>query len=74
MQKRDRYVEAGKKLAEKKQYARAILEFRNAVAAMPQDAESYYQLGRAYAANREFQTAGNVLQKALELNPSTSRL
>ena len=52
MQKRDRYLEAGKKLLEKKEYTRAVLEFRNAVAAMPRDAESYYQLGRAYTASQ----------------------
>jgi tetratricopeptide (TPR) repeat protein len=69
MQKRDRYIEAGKKLFEQKEYARAILEFRNAVAAMPKDAEGYYQLGRAYEANRDYQTAVNILQKALDLNP-----
>lgn len=68
MQKRDRFLQSGKKLFEKRQYARAILDFKNAVAAMPKDAEPYYQLGRTYAAQHEFQTAVNVLQKALQLN------
>jgi tetratricopeptide (TPR) repeat protein len=70
IQKRDRFLDSGKRLFEKKEYARAILEFRNAVAAMPKDAESYYQLGRAYNKSREYQTAANMLQKALQLDPN----
>jgi tetratricopeptide (TPR) repeat protein len=70
MQKRDRFLESGKKLFEKKQYAKAILDFKNAAAAMPKDAEAYYQLGRAYAGQHEFQTAVNILQQALQLNPN----
>jgi tetratricopeptide (TPR) repeat protein len=68
-QKRDRFVESGKKLYEKHEYARAVLEFKNAAAAMPKDAEVYYQMGRTYAANHDYQTAANTLQKALQLNP-----
>jgi tetratricopeptide (TPR) repeat protein len=69
-QKRDRFLESGKKLFEKKQYAKAILDFKNAVAAVPKDAEAHYQLGRAYAGQHEFQTAVNILQKAVQLNPN----
>jgi hypothetical protein len=32
LQKRDRFLEAGKKLYDKKEYQRAILEFKNAAA------------------------------------------
>ena len=35
------YIEAGKKLLEKKDPARAILQFRNAAQATPKSAEAY---------------------------------
>ena len=50
-------------------YARAILQFRNAQQAMPGDAEPYYQLGLAYLATRNFPAAAGALRKATELNP-----
>src|ERR1017187_4887405 len=45
------YIEAGKKLLEKKDPARAILQFRNAAQATPKSPEAYYQLGLAYLAD-----------------------
>ena len=69
MQKRDRFLESGKKLFEKKEYARAVLDFKNAVAAMPQDSEAYYELGRTYAAFHELQSAVNSFRKAISLDP-----
>src|SRR5207249_2191744 len=67
--KRDRFLASGKKLFEKKEYSRAILEFKNAVAVMPRDAEAYYQLGRSYAAYHELQTAVFNFRRAVDLNP-----
>jgi Tfp pilus assembly protein PilF len=43
--RRDRYLNRGKGFLEKKDYARALVEFKNAVQAMPKDAEPHYQLG-----------------------------
>ncbi len=47
-QREARYLELGKKMLEKKDYARASLDFRNAIQVMPGDAEPYYQLGLTY--------------------------
>src|SRR5271154_4314532 len=67
--KRDKYIAAGKKQMEKKDYARAVLEFKNAVQAMPDDAESYYQLGVAYDASGDAKGAYACLKKAVQLDP-----
>jgi len=67
-----RHLEAGKKLMIGKDYGRAILEFRNATAAMPKDAEAFYQLGLAYEATGKaefFQLAFDSLRRAAQLNP-----
>src|ERR1035441_5723191 len=45
--RRNRYLEAGKKMLAQKDYDRAIIEFKNAVSAMPKDPESHYQLAVA---------------------------
>src|SRR5271157_656389 len=44
---RDRSLASGMKLMQKGDYRRALLEFKNAVQAMPRDAEAQYQLGNA---------------------------
>lgn len=67
--KRNKYLARGKTLIQKKDYARAILEFRNAARAMPTDAESYYQIGMAYLATNDLRTGYAALRKAVELNP-----
>jgi len=53
----------------RRDYARAILQFKNACQAMPGDAEPYYQLGLAYVATHDYQAAAGALLKATELNP-----
>jgi tetratricopeptide (TPR) repeat protein len=68
--RRDKYLASGKKLVQRKDYTRAMLEFRNAVKAMPRDAESYYQLGLAYLALNDGVNGFQALKKATELNPS----
>jgi tetratricopeptide (TPR) repeat protein len=64
-----KYLEKGKKEVQKKNYAVAILHFKNAAQAQPRDAEPYYQLGLAYLASNDFKTAASYLHKAVELNP-----
>ena len=64
-----RYMEAGKRQMQKKDYARAILQFMNAAKAMPKDAEPNYQLGLAYLARNDFQSAYYYFKKAVDLNP-----
>jgi tetratricopeptide (TPR) repeat protein len=64
-----RYLEKGQKEFERKNYAIAILQLKNAAQAQPRDAEPYYQLGLAYLASNDFNTAAAYFQKASELNP-----
>jgi tetratricopeptide (TPR) repeat protein len=67
--RRDKYLARGKALVEKKEFSRAILEFRNAVQAMPKDAEPYYQMAMAAATAGDVVGAATGLRKVLELNP-----
>ena len=64
-----RFMEEGKKLLEKKDPGRAILQFRNAAQATPKNAEAFYQLSLAYFASGEIRFGVATLRKALELNP-----
>lgn len=64
-----RFIASGKKLMEKKDAQRAILEFRNATQATPKNPEAYYQLGLAYLAAGDLRNGVGNLRKALELNP-----
>jgi tetratricopeptide (TPR) repeat protein len=63
------YIEAGKKLLAKRDPARAILQFRNAVRETPQSADAYYQLSSAFFAVGDLPSGVTNLRKALELNP-----
>ena len=63
------YLEAGKKLLARNDPNRAILQFRNAVQATPQNPEAYYQLSLADFTVGDLQNGVASLRKALELNP-----
>ena len=63
------YIEAGKKLLEKKDPARAILQFRNATQATPKNAEAHYQLALAQLAAGDLRSGVASLRKALDLDP-----
>jgi tetratricopeptide (TPR) repeat protein len=67
--KRDKYLASGKKLIEKRDYRRAILDFKNGLRVKPRDAELYYQLGIAYLGTQDVGEGAMCLRKALELNP-----
>jgi len=62
-------LDAGKKLMEEKDAARAILQFRNAVQATPRNPEVHYQLALAYLAAGDARNGIVSLRRALELNP-----
>ena len=64
-----RALAQGKMEFQKKNFQVAIIHFKNAIAAQPKDAEAYYQLGLAYLASNDINTAGSFFQKATELNP-----
>lgn len=67
--KRDRFVSRAKGFVEKKDYPRAILEFKNAVGVMPRDAEVFYQLGLVYRTMQDYRPAVAAFRRAAELNP-----
>src|SRR6185312_2332462 len=70
--KEGKYIERGRALLAKKDYSRAILEFRNAAKEMPKDAEPYYQIGLASMAAGDGPGAIQAFHKATELNPKHS--
>ena len=67
--RRDKFMAAGQQYLQKKDYARAILQFRDAAQVMPKDPEVYYQLGIAYAYSRDYNMAVRSFQRTLALNP-----
>lgn len=71
--KETKYLRQGEALAAKKDYPRAFLEFRNAAAAMPQDAEPYYQMALAYLETGSMVDAMAALRKAVEVDPKHQR-
>jgi len=64
-----RRLAVGQRYMEKQDYSRAVLEFRNAIAAAPQSAEAHYQLATALLAMGNARDAAQQLLKATELNP-----
>jgi len=67
--RRDRFVNKGKTLLQKQDYARALLEFRNAIRILPQDAEAYYELGVAYSGQGDLGKAFMAYRQALTFRP-----
>jgi tetratricopeptide (TPR) repeat protein len=70
--RRDKFLSRGKQWLEKKEYSRALLEFRNAAGAMPNDAEVFYQIGLASWGSKDYGGAFTAFQKALSINPKHS--
>lgn len=68
-EKRARHIKLATELAEKKDYPRAILEFKNALQISGSDAELRYQLALAYLASGNTRSAVGELQQATEINP-----
>src|SRR3954454_4717091 len=68
--RRDQHLARGKVLVSKKDYARALVEFRTAMQAMPNDAEPYYQIALTSLSLGDVHAAVIGLKKCLELNPS----
>jgi tetratricopeptide (TPR) repeat protein len=67
-----KYVAAGKALVGKKDFPRAILQFKNAIKATPDNAEVYFQLGEAYTAGKDLTQALGAYRKTLELDSKHS--
>lgn len=64
-----RYLRQGQEFAAKKDYPRAILQFKNASKFMSSEAEPYYQLGLAEIALGDTASAVDCLNRAVALNP-----
>ena len=71
--KEAKYLEKGRKEFEKKNYAAAILHFKNAVPAQPRDAEPYYQLGLSYLAANDSNTACLLFSESHRVEPQAHR-
>src|SRR5260370_6699589 len=67
--KEERFLKRGQALVARKEYQRAVLEFRNASSVIPKDAEPYYQTGLAYLENSDLANAVRALNRAITLNP-----
>jgi cellulose synthase operon protein C len=67
--KEAKFLRSGQALLEKKDYSRALLQFKNAALAMPKDAEPYYRMGVASLEAGSLTNAIQALRKATELNP-----
>jgi len=68
-ERRKKFVENGISQMEKKDYARAILEFTNASQAMPNHPEAYYRLGLAHLASGDARRGVAFLRKAVAVDP-----
>ena len=71
--KEARFLDTGKKYLEAKDYARAILQFKNAAQVRPADAEPHFQLALAYLAARDVTSAVRDLRQAATLDPKHVR-
>src|SRR5438045_654960 len=63
-----RFLDRGKKLVEKKEYSRALLEFKNAELLKPKSAEPYYQAALAYLGMGDYDRVYANLLRATELD------
>lgn len=68
-QKEARFLASGKEKLAKKDYSRALIDFRNAAQSVPNDAEPYYQIALVQIELRNPNSAIAALRKATELNP-----
>ena len=68
-EKEAKFLEGGKRYLAKKDFQRAVLQFRNAIQAVPNDPEPHYQLSVAYLALGASVDAVNELKKAASVDP-----
>lgn len=64
-----RFMAAGQRHFERKDYARAILDFQNAVRLAPTNPEPYYRLGLTHLETGNLRAGVSYLMKATELDP-----
>jgi Tfp pilus assembly protein PilF len=68
-EKAAQFLVSGKGYMDRKDYARAVLQFKNAAHLLDNDAEVEYQLGLAYLADGSFNEGVAAFVRATELNP-----
>ncbi|MCC6536713.1 MAG: tetratricopeptide repeat protein [Bryobacterales bacterium] len=71
--RRDAFMVKARELVAKKEFARALLEFRNASQAMPRDPEPLFEMSVAAEQAGDLRTAVQALQKALEADPKHTK-
>src|ERR1700680_4945877 len=69
-EKETKYLKRGQEQLAKKDYSRALLDFKNAAQTMPKDPEPYYQSGLAYLATQNIPSAAAPSAKALYFKPT----
>ncbi|OIP33206.1 MAG: hypothetical protein AUK27_10935 [Deltaproteobacteria bacterium CG2_30_66_27] len=65
-----KHTKRGDEFAQKEKYKEAVIEYKNAVKAGPNDAALRFKLAKAAMEARDFPTAFQELQKAVELDPN----
>jgi cellulose synthase operon protein C len=63
------FLKTGKEFREKKDYPRALLQFKNAAQVKPTDPEPYYQAGLTHLRTGDYRSAVAAYKKAVGLNP-----
>jgi tetratricopeptide (TPR) repeat protein len=71
-QKYARHLERGKKLVERQESSRAILELYNAIREQPEEAEAYYWIAQAFLGRNQVREAIASLRRAVEFKPGHS--
>lgn len=71
--RRDAFLSKARGLVAQKEYARALLEFRNASQAMPRDPEPLYEMSVVAEQAGDLRTSVQALQKALDVDPKHSK-
>jgi tetratricopeptide (TPR) repeat protein len=64
------HVERGDRYAEQRKYAEAVIEYKNAARAAPNDAAIHWKLARAALTVRDGQTSIAELQRVIAIDPS----
>jgi tetratricopeptide (TPR) repeat protein len=66
------FLARGRQQYENKDYNRAILNFKNAVAVAPKDDKAYYQLGMAFLQIGDLRDSAVAFKRATDLNPKNT--
>lgn len=65
-----RHVKRGDAYAKEEKYKEAVIEYKNAVKAVPKDAAAHWKLANASLKEKDIRTAFTELQKAVDLDPN----